>query len=299
MTTAQPGSQGAYFGWVDDAGNQNWFIFDLVEDEEWDEGAEVTEHPVSKGANISDHVRVQLRKVRIQARATNEPIGANNWDSPSPTSVGLDVPTPTWTPNVGFVLVSTWFSSMAARIGTTDLAGLAFGPKGAIVAGNVGAFSPAGVQANIPYPNDSGLKPPPPRPQIQATVLSFGDDPTDFIEATNDLLVRLKDAAQLVTVYGSKQHIEGLDNMVIETLTTHRSGSTGAAEEITIGFKEVRIVETNTVSAPIPALPRATAPINRGNQAPKPAPPAVQKSVAERTKEAILRAIASTPDSTP
>ena len=68
-----PGVQ-PHLEWIDDTGAVNELWFDLVVDEDWpDEGADVTQHPVEVGADISDHVRVKLPTYQLTIRATNEP----------------------------------------------------------------------------------------------------------------------------------------------------------------------------------------------------------------------------------
>ncbi len=65
------------------------------------------------------------------------------------------------------------------------------------------------------------------------------------------LLVQLKDAATQFTIIGTKQTEP---NMVIETLAFHRDKSTGTGQDCTIGFKQVRVVSSQTVALPQPHI---------------------------------------------
>jgi hypothetical protein len=118
-----------------------------------------------------------------------------------------------------------------------------------------GALLP-GFEVDVPTPTDAGLLPPLPKPPVVAQTQQWQaiatGGVTDFVEKTHALLVQLKNKAQLIDVFGSKQTEY---SMVIEELVFHRGDDTGTGEEITIGLKKVRIVQTQTVAAPIPNLP--------------------------------------------
>lgn len=49
-------------------------VFDVVEQERYDEGADVTEHAVESGAPISDHSRTRSPTVTLTARMTESPL---------------------------------------------------------------------------------------------------------------------------------------------------------------------------------------------------------------------------------
>ena len=109
-----------------------------------------------------------------------------------------------------------------------------------------------------------------------ANVLLFSS-PQDYVEATIQLLVGLKNTAQIITLNGSKQTIS---SMVIETLSYTREQDTGTGAEIVIGLKEIRLVQTQFVTAPLPSVPRASTPIKKGNQDPQDGSTQQQSSVA-------------------
>ena len=73
--------QKAYLQWTDTSGSSNLITFAVVTAEDWDEGAQVTEHPVEQGPDVADHIRVELPKCRLRVFATNEPIDVAHGDS--------------------------------------------------------------------------------------------------------------------------------------------------------------------------------------------------------------------------
>jgi hypothetical protein len=238
--------------WVDDSGTADAIDFDLVLSEEWQQDAEVTEHPVEQGANVSDHVRVALAKCTLTVFATNEPLGSNDFAQATLGSVP--------------VLANVWKSNIGLR-------GLVQGVAGGVgfaAAGTVGSAAGAagGALAASLIPPGQAVPTP-----IAPNVSQFSA-PTDFVEETIAKLLELKNNAQLVTLVGSKQTLE---NMVIETLGYMRSEDEGTGATITIGLKELRIVTYQQV--PVPDITRAQAPSNTGMQNAKSIPNAQQGSM--------------------
>ncbi len=244
-----------YFSWIDESGVENTLQFDLVESEAWDQGAEVTEHPVEQGANVADHVRVALPKVELAIFATNEPLAQGN----NFTDMALG-PLP--------LIAKEWQSNVALR-GLITGAGGAIGAAAGGLAGNVvGELVGAAAASLIPPGQEVDT------PVVFSTWQPLGEA-TDYVGATIQLLLTLKDTAQLITVNGTKQ-VE--DNMVITGLTYTRSADEGTGASISITLEQLRIVQTQTVSVPLPAVPRATPPVNKGLQPPTSGSPAQQQS---------------------
>ena len=269
-----------YLNWTDTAGNINVIVFDVVTAEDWAEGSTITEHPVEKGANVSDHVRVRLPACRLQARVSNEPIDANNFGQPVVAPLALNVPSPNWVPGPGVVIVPTWVNPIELRSLAGSLVGLAAGPIGGIAGGlAAGALLP-GFKVDVPVQTNAGLVPPVPSALPVPQVLQWISGGMDFVAAIHTLLVQLKNSAQLIDVFGTKQTEY---DMAIEELTFHRGPDTGTSEDITIGLKKIRIVSTQTVAAPIPNLSAGGGlkTVNKGAQDPSVAPPAQQKQAVD------------------
>ena len=269
--------------WVDAAGNVNNLAFDVVVNEEWDEGAEVTAHPVETGEDVADHVRVALPTCKLTIRSTNEPLDVNNWEQATTSQIPSKLRYPYWVPGSGVINVPEWVNPIELR----SLVGLGGGAVGSLagstgnlvgaVAGLVAAqlLLPAYGQ-NTATPTTAGLSPDvPPSPGPQPTIQQWSGK--DFVEATHALLVQLKNSAQLLDFIGTKQ-VEF--DMVIDTLTFSRNADTGTGEDVTLGLKKVRIVSTQTVAAPIPNLSGGggLTPAPKGHQDPVAAPPAKQST---------------------
>lgn len=269
-----------YLQWADTAGNISVLWFDVVVSEQWDEDAEVTEHPVEQGANIGDHVRVALVKCSLKVRSSNEPLDGNAFAQNQRSPVVVQVPTPSWVRGPGVVNVKNWVNPIELRALGASLVGLAGSAIGgatkstavAPVAGLVGlaaasALFPA-YGITLPVNTTAGLAPPT-RGLAPLATVQTSTSPTDFVAQMHLTLKSIKDAAQLVDVYGTKGTQTG---MVIESLSFTRDVDTGTGEDIAIGLKEVRIVSTQQVTAPILHISAGGGkpPVNHGGQAPTP-----------------------------
>lgn len=260
MTDVIPGAVSAQLEWVDAAGGTNFLQFDVVVSETWNDGSTVSEHPVEEGADVADHVRVKLVTCELKVRATNEPIDANNWDQATSSPLSLTPASPTWVPASGIVISKVWNNPIELRALTASLVGLAGfvpgpggvagGGAGAIATGLIAGIVAPGFETDVPIATDAGLLPPAPTPPLAPTVQQwpFG---IDYVEKTHALLVQLQKKAQLFNVFGSKQTQY---DMVIEGLVFVRNADTGSGEDLSISLKEVRIVSSQTVPAPIPHL---------------------------------------------
>lgn len=258
----------AYFLWTDESLSSNQLIFDVVEDERWRGGAEVTKYPVERGSNVTDNVRPETDAVTLRVFATNEPIGSNNWATPLNMPLEVDIPSPSWIPGSGIVPYTRWRNNIELRAlaasGLGLLGGLAGSTGSAVgaIGGGIllGALIPGIVVPELQSTNTRGI-PPQTLPAFPQTQQFLSAD--DFVKKILDLLDTLKNAAQLITVAGSKKSV---DNMVIVSIEHRRASDTGTGAEITIGLEEIRFVDTTNAPAPIPTLPRAQATVSQGAQ---------------------------------
>ncbi|HEY3817323.1 MAG TPA: hypothetical protein VGL81_09140 [Polyangiaceae bacterium] len=270
--------------WVDTAGLTHLFSFDLVKSETWNDDATVTEHAVEVGANVGDHIRVELEKCELEILSTPTPLDGNAFQTAVLTGSSAQLPVPSWVKGSGLLVVPAWQNNIEIRALAGALVGLGGGLKGTLgqvggLAGDLllGALFP-GVETQRPVQTTAGLSPPAPSRIVTPTVQMFAA-PSDFVEATHAQMKALKDAGQLLSVYGTKQ--VNL-SMAIEKLTFVRNASTGGAEMMTVGFKEVRVVATQMVPVPIQNLSAGggAPPVHHGAQNASDAPPAMQKSTA-------------------
>lgn len=269
----------AYLVWNDASGATQIFVPDLVESEEWSGGSTVTEHPVEVGANITDNVRVGLRKVTLKIFATNEPIDSNQWANAAMGPATVNVPSVTWGPTPSLLDVPEWRNNLELRALATTAGGAVGSALGGALVGGIGAVGASlvagavfpGVVVHVPTKFNIGTPPPPTTPPLTVQVLGF-DTPGDFVLQTITLLEGLRKAAQTIDVIGTKDSCVGLGTpgslgaMAITDLTHVEGFEEGTGASITITLQELRTVSTTTVPAPKPSLPRAAAPVNKGNQ---------------------------------
>lgn len=79
---------------ADDSGRI--LVFDVIENENHESGAEITDHPVEVGVNVSDHVRPLPDRFSLIGYMSNQPVYANPFTQRGETrSVKLDIPN--WT----------------------------------------------------------------------------------------------------------------------------------------------------------------------------------------------------------
>lgn len=286
------GYQSAYISWTDDSGQTYWYYPDLVLSEKWTEDATTTEHPVEQGADVIDHVRVELVKCELTIFVTNEPIGANSFDDPGAAQnvsiSGEDTTSEGTADQSQSVIAQIWNAELALKGAALAIGGVAGGAVGKAVGGKVGGVIGNGVglaagavvgslfaphEVDTPTSIVAGS---PPAPTIMGTAnIQFFAQTEDYVQATIQLIAGLKDSAQIITVNGSKQSVA---TMVIESYSYTRSQDEGTGAEVTLGFKEVRFVQTQTVTAP--SIPRAATPVKKGDQNGSDGSPAQQQSVA-------------------
>ncbi len=244
--------------------------FDLVESESWDENAEVTDYNVEIGPDVTDNVRVNTAVCNLEIFATNEPLGSNSFDQAELDTLPITIAAPDQpakTPTT--ITVPEWDNGIALRAALTgagDVVGGALGGKtGTLIGGAVGALAGALLdgpgERDLPIMPNVGLDPTKGQ-TVTAQTLQFSTS-QDFVQKTIDQLRAWKNAAQLLTVVGTKGSV---DNMVIEKLNYTADSDTGTGRSITLGLREIRIVQTVTVNAPKPTLPRARTPVSKGAQ---------------------------------
>jgi hypothetical protein len=293
-----PGGYGytsAYLTWANPAGEACFFYPDLVISEEWDAATTVTEHPVEQGADVVDHVRVELVRCVLTIFATNEPIGPNMWDTPSVSGVSLQGGTWTSTAIPTSVTAQVWNAELAAKgallAAGAGIGGAVGGTAGTLVGGAIGAIAGSLVQAH--------------EVDTQTAISTYGateeiargvahvqqfSTPQDYVQLTIDLIAFLKNTTQIVCLNGSKQTIL---SMVIEDFSYTRSEDEGTGALITIGLKEIRFVQTQTTTAPLPTFPGATTPTKAGQQNPGDGTPQQQAVVVQSVASSLAQALSS------
>lgn len=210
--------------------------------------AEATEHPVERGADVTDHVRVQNAKLTLEVYVTNTPLG--DADSPRPgilLSTPLAPALPDRLPKIPAVLaVKTWNNPING----------------------------VGFEAIEPVTVDVAQDAPLPEPFAVQTIQFAAE--FDDVQAVREKLLELQRSVQLLQVVTPIEHYT---DMVIEHVTMPRDAPEGGAS-ITVTFKQLRIVATKIVAAPVPTEPRGNGAVSKGHQGTKDAKnPEKKKSV--------------------
>jgi hypothetical protein len=298
----------AYVEFTDAAGNLNTIVFDAVMAEDWNPTATVTEHPVEDGANVGDHVRVGLMTCTIKVHVTNEPSGSNFLDDP--TIGPITIQWPQWVNNLDLNARALQAGGLASEIvgagvglveSATPLGNLvaqALIPTREVTAtGNIvpgfdtsESLQVAGTAVNSLSDAASSLtfelvaealEQPGYAISVPTTtgnIVQF-DAFTDYAQELINAFIGLLSSAQLFHVVGSKMD---QTNMILTSMAVHRGeiSETGTGAQIEFSFKQIRIVSTNTVTAPIATLPRGQTTVTKGSQDPPNAAVEQQKSVA-------------------
>jgi hypothetical protein len=295
----------ASLDYTDAAGNFKTLVFDAVLSEDWHPSATVTEHPVEDGANVADHVRVGLMTCTLKIHVTNEPTGDNQFATAQNTVMDLDVTS--WSNGLDLAVQVAQIAGLAADVAGTAVDGSPLGNKtaalfrtiqtiglttaatgesytsyditGALSVGNYPIRSAADAASALTYEGIANLAPGGAQSLssvLVGPVVQFQGTFVDFASELINLLTYLMEQATLFNVIGSKRT---RNNMVITDCPDHRGATeeTGTGAQIEITLKEIRIVQTSTVTAPTPALPRAQVQTNAGAQDNKDAPVPAQK----------------------
>lgn len=93
--------------------------------------------------------------------------------------------------------------------------------------------------------------------QLTANVLQFTAD-TDYVQNACNQLVTLMQTATLLNVTTPRRFYS---DMVISSIRMHRDKSTGTGSDFTVTMRQIRIVQSAVVAAPLPSIARA-APTN-------------------------------------
>jgi hypothetical protein len=212
--------------------------------------SQVTEHSVEQGVAIVDHVRPLPIELSFELFVSDTPIYSNDSQLlpmtltlPKAQEAGLIT-------GLATKLDPGQAPSSFLAGGTTQLAATALQALGII-----------------------------PGPPTEATVLvqQFDAD-HPYVAGCLDALEQLRDTATLITVHSPKRVYQ---NMVIKKVTMERSPQTGSSgATFNIDLREIRIVTSQIVSAPVPSVKKAAPTLNKGKQDNAPIDDGTRRSLA-------------------
>jgi hypothetical protein len=209
----------AHLEWLSDAGHIIAVRFDAVRTVDHHRNATVTRHPVQKGADIADHVRVELPAVSLTGYVSIAPLF---------TTHKIGGPKEGWAPSGSY-----------QRIELPPPPGGA-GGIGAAASALQGGVVQAGLDllSSVTSPNS-----------VESIVT---DDPEGRVRLMHELLNEAQEKRRLVKFV---DQVRAYDDMVIATVVATRTQREyGAAFQLEL--EAIQLVETKMVSTPLPAEPR-------------------------------------------
>lgn len=231
--------------WQDDGGQTIFVSFDATISETIEDLATITDHPVEDGVVISDHARDEPPTVLIEGIITNVPMpgmdGVEMQTIERSIDVGqdrgtqrieLDIPSPPIQPSISGV-VSAGISAVGRAINGK--------PKGTF---------------DGPYRTT--------RETISASYLAHVVEGTNRPRDAYEALLDAKAKKYLITVVTPYRE---LSDLLIQRLAIPRGLDLGSnALKYQIDLRQIRIVTSETVKAPVPLEARGAAKKNQGAQ---------------------------------
>jgi hypothetical protein len=145
-----------------------------------------------------------------------------------------------------------------------------------------GSFLAGGTGAIISNLLGGGV----PGPTIGANVQQFIGE-TDYVSQAYATLTQLQSTATLLAAVTPRA---AYSNMVLESVRMHRNPGTGTSATFTLEMREVIIIYSGIVAAPLPSIPRAAPPVAAGKQQTAPADaPKVSLAKLDANKQGILK----------
>lgn len=228
---------GAFLEWTPKGAAKKTLRFDVVISESHQYNTKATEHQVEQGADITDHVRKELDKLTLQVYVSNEPLTSDDMSlSSRPLSAVAWV-------KVGSKQVKLDTPQWKAPFSLTP-GGLTNAIGGA-VQGVINAITGGGGDKE--YSKDVGLYA---VGKQEGVYLAYQFEKTTnyFRNAMFDLRLIQADA-QLIDVVTSTNTFT---NMILEEIQLNRDKGTGTSGNISLTFKQIRVVNSETTKAPQP-----------------------------------------------
>lgn len=230
--------------WVPAGGGaEKSFFFELTRAETHTYEQDVTEHPVERGFNVTDHVRPVPVKVDIEVVQSQTPLYS---DRISQGAVPITVNTRAYSPVNKKLAVDPYFPP--ALSGPANLVGAAVRGIGDAI------FGPKVYSADLLEGTDATAK--------HVALLDKHAAFYDYVGNAIKILDKLRDDSQLVTLVTSNKLYR---NMVLVSNTWRREGPKGLVV-FSLSFRHIRIVDTKQGKVPKAAEVRAVPVKNKGAQ---------------------------------
>jgi len=207
-------------------------FFDAVLTEQAEHTVTATEHNVEEGADIADHIRPGLDRFTLEVIVSNTPV--TDWNSLyGETTEGVE---------------------LIPLEGRKKATGQSDTPPGPFPVSPGALFQAIGNAVESLLGSEGPSK---------ATVKKFNNGPFDAVRDTLNTLLDWQTRAVVGEVLTPHRTYS---SMIIERVSPQRDGTTGASARITIDLKEVRLVESKMITAPVPTEVRGKVIKQKGKQ---------------------------------
>lgn len=252
--------------------------FEAVTSENTEETAEPTDHPVQKGADVTDHVRHANPTMSLEVIVSNTPVrDVNGWYDQRTEPVTLSIAGVALPPLADNSEAEAKLSSLGTAV--DDLMRLN-------VVGAVGsALDTARIKDAYDAAKGSLQRPDIPGRKVTANVRRF-TGAENHVRDVVDSLTEWKQGSVLGQVVFPWR---SYDNVILTHVGVARMPEDGDSAKISLEFRQLRFVEAKSVDAPVPAKPSGKKKVSKGHQPLAPdvtpvyAPP--KKSIAKKTLE--------------
>lgn len=267
------GGNAEILAWKDEAGALHVVPIDLVVSHEDDRSAEVTSHPVEKGADINDHIVQQPDKLMLEIAQTNTPFPTANQPGVAFTpakgfaakSLRLDVRPSQFNPPTAETLnVQPNAFKPGGLLFLTSAAGAALGA----LTDAIGLTSPEGALKTQPTLTKAKAE------DTKVSVFA-ADTPIDRIGELHDVLIDVKQKGRFCRVtFRGKVYP---DYVITRVKWGSAKGEAGLGR-FTLELQSIRIVENAVAKLPDPASLRLKASKTQAKPL-KPVDPATAKDI--------------------
>jgi len=230
--------------WQDITGQTIVVKFDVVSSMTHEDTVSITDHPVEKGVSITDHAKDEPTSVLVEGYISNIPMPGIDGVSTESQEISAEFGTPRGTQSVPLDIPQP---------------PIALSPTGLLQAG-IGAIGRAisgAPKATLWGPFKKA------RQDIRASMLQHSGSrnrPKEIYE----LLLQAKTDHALMTVHSP---IRDHEDLLIQRLAVPRGLEDGQAVKFQIDLRQIKVANSETVSAPIPVEARGASKANAGAQA--------------------------------
>jgi hypothetical protein len=233
--------------------------------------AELTQHAVEEGADITDHVRAMPTRLTLEGVVSNQPIELPGSHA---TAIAGALGTSVIASELGFMVLSNtyydWGTKKLELVGPQNAAPPYIGniPIIGNVASLLDAFAP-GWKPNKKVYMIVPDRAPVPAGQARSVSLTF-DRPFNRVEQVETALRNTINARAPVTIVTA---LRKYDNVVLSDLSIERNSGTGSGLHFGCTGQVIRTVASELATDPDPAQTRAQKPKDKGSQNTQNKPP--------------------------